>query len=53
MAGGIYFLPAIYEWVPRVVQEELFEYFDSVVSVSGAVEREELLPVLDQSLLPF
>ncbi len=34
--GGCFFC-----WVPRVVQEELFEYLDSVVSVSGAVEGEE------------
>ena len=36
----------------RVVQEELFEYLDKVVSVSGLGEGEEKL-VLDQSLLLF
>ena len=42
--------PCYFEWVPRVVQEELFPYLDSVVSVSGLDLDEEKL-VLDQSFL--
>ncbi len=31
----------VLNWVPRVVQEELFEYVDCTVSVSGQDEDED------------